>query len=52
MEELSEKDIQKCQAIIDSMDIEVMKKNGKTIEQWIIDNERMRKEYSERKIQK
>lgn len=52
MEELSEKDIQKCQDIIGSMDIEAMKKNGKTVEQWIIDNENRRKEYNERKSQR
>lgn len=50
MEKLSEHELKKCQEIIDSLDVEAMKKNGKTVEQWIIDNERIRKEYSKRKI--
>ncbi|QLH62869.1 hypothetical protein [Serratia symbiotica] len=46
MSELSEHDLLKSQRIIDSLDIDKIKKNAMSVEEWIAHNDKLRENYN------
>lgn len=49
MSELSEDDLLKSQKIIDSLDIDKIKKNAMSVEEWIVHNDKLRENYNKEK---
>ncbi|WP_158151265.1 hypothetical protein [Pantoea ananatis] len=51
MSDLSDHDLLKSQKIIDSMDYEELKKQALTVEEWIVNNSKFRKNYNNEREQ-